>query len=1301
MARPGKVPMSETSRDSTRGRHPAGGGGQGRPTKRFQLKPPNDAEGPASNPGRSGQLEKPDRIHPAARKAGGNRRQPVEDSGSNRASRGGLQQPGTAQSQKRQERRKPGGPPPRVVNRETGTDPSSRLPPSVPRVRESGYTGQPSSPGPPRHANGTSGSAASASRGQPTIPPPQGAKRGQYDLRTTATRQSRSEPLPGEARTHGTPGARHSEANSTPNGHASSSGRGRPLPRAAEKTAPSAPLQDGHSPSILELGIPDARALADMLWQRRAAADTEKLKTASKKGETQENVFYARLERIKDHQWQLRERNEAKARERVEMLESTVKLTRPLDRNDERIPPMSTRERKGRKGSSGSRAGAGIGGQVRTGCRSAGITTRCRESVLPENHTRTSNKGSKPRKVSWAPAPSKRKQRLAAAALLGESDDIGATDRTEDAQLVSRRGAGINHPQVARWGTAKQNGQKELGRAPGPRSPQAPRRNARRTRREQAASSEATTLLHALSDAGRAVSGSQEFLHTGENNPQNSSSDTGSDMQHFLSDRQGHCRGACFEGQSGPLSQVGRTVGSPPHIRNLHAKAAESELTRRARRGPVQEGLRERALLRGLRPDCLALSNRGPAGGDHTVKPACGRGTDSPDSFRTGKVPSQVLSRTGRAVHVPRSSGASRLPSQRSEDPAGAGPSRQLSSLYTSAEKRDVGEPFRGSSLIDQPVGAAAITSESSSHGSRPTATRPHMNRQSALFYDRGAFPPKGKSLLEKELKVSVAEIRPKRLRSSVFAAPHSSVETGSTPVSAPMGSPDTGGPKLASMTGSLLKATVQEDEIKEARQGPSKTTQNGPNATGANSFPPLGRGSSPAVEEDQQGQRRLQFTGKSVIDQATPARFEFVDNDHGMQFVNWRSFTGERVIEKFWQNSLRESEARDRKRVEQEVQTKFAEEFEFERRKKQLWEAMGRQPPEDNTSEQELADRYYSAMQAVLHGPKEDILTGQAFGRYALSSNDKFIKDLRNRVIYGPWALNWNRAITSRTTRVSLGGRRGAVSVGSSASSYVTTANVNWNRTAVTFAVRPNDQAVKLGVLRGRYGVDIARSNRLRTSAVETVMRYVETATVVDQINRTYGQRVRIRRFSFNYTRDFTIPRFDSPGRTPGLRQELAVNWGSLGISVGTDVPDNEYAISVGLRGYQFSVLRDFFQRLTQFQGNWGRGWQLEIATKFEDPVSQLIYYQVGFGRLGRLYATAGAGVGSEGTPMALVQVQGNDASVAFKAVEEAGVRIFNIGFTVGRFTYSWDSVVDYNKIALPLSPINAVLKTLLEVTP
>lgn len=67
------------------------------------------------------------------------------------------------------------------------------------------------------------------------------------------------------------------------------------------------------------------------------------------------------------------------------------------------------------------------------------------------------------------------------------------------------------------------------------------------------------------------------------------------------------------------------------------------------------------------------------------------------------------------------------------------------------------------------------------------------------------------------------------------------------------------------------------------------------------------------------------------------------------------------------------------------------------------------------------------------------------------------------------------------RTTRVSLGGRRGAVSVGSSAASYVTTANVNWNRTAVTFAVRPNDQAVKLGVLRGRYGVDVARSNRLR----------------------------------------------------------------------------------------------------------------------------------------------------------------------------------------------------------------------------
>ncbi|CBZ51472.1 conserved hypothetical protein [Neospora caninum Liverpool] len=447
---------------------------------------------------------------------------------------------------------------------------------------------------------------------------------------------------------------------------------------------------------------------------------------------------------------------------------------------------------------------------------------------------------------------------------------------------------------------------------------------------------------------------------------------------------------------------------------------------------------------------------------------------------------------------------------------------------------------------------------------------------------------------------------------------------------------------------------------------------------------------------------RRLQFANKkTLVDQATPARFEFVDNDHGMQFVNWRTFNGERVMERFWQNSVNESEVRDQQRFEQEIQSKFAQEFEFERRKQLLWQAMGREPPHGETSEEELAAQYYAAMQAALHGPKEDIITGQAFGRYIPSTAQSPITDVRNKVIYGPWALNWNRAITSRTTRVSLGGRRGAVSIGSSASSYVTTANVNWNRTAVTFAARPNDAAVKLGILRGRYGVDVARSNRLRTSAVETVMRYVETATVIDQINRTYGQRVRVRRFSFNYTRDFTIPRFDSPGRTPGLRQELAVNWGSLGISVGTDVPDNEYAISVGLRGYQFSVLRDFFQRLTQIQGNWGRGWQLEIATKFEDPINDLLYYQVGFGRLGRLYATAGAGFSSDSTPMALVQVQGNDASVAFKAVQEAGVRVFNIGFTVGRFTYSWDSVVEYDRVALPLSPISAVLKTLLNITP
>nr|CEL72757.1 TPA: hypothetical protein BN1205_035620 [Toxoplasma gondii VEG] len=997
------------------------------------------------------------------------------------------------------------------------------------------------------------------------------------------------------------------------------------------------------SMSVLDLGIDDMRVLADTLWKTRTSAYSERLEAAAKARDVQDKNFYRGLKHISMQSSECRRRNEIRDLERLQRLENGLRLTRPSEQDSAGNERTSRSKRRAR-------------GQQ-------GSLTRVREhtphSAMDEEETernhlkKLSTTGAARKPVIGSHQPSR-----------SSFERNGERSRPSPIIHSKRKHELLTQSLLGEY--QKKKGSRSKGETPRVEQSHNKSPNAAL---EMAVSKDTLRMRHSKSKASTTTPGTKVATHRQQ-------------LQLQTSKR---------------IDKTRPLVPSPGVATALMQSVAETLLsdasTSAASDSPEKQkvlNLDEEVETAYQQP---VWSARGAeVDGNHpgsTQQPSGRRIVEA----QGGRVSEFLPNRsTEKKVEQDRHSGfdqaASQFPNVEQSDGTILG-----HDIFDAPQKHPLNEDPAPPSKIQSNTtsGESAFGRENPTASARPEQTgSPGFG--TIIDAEGGTETDVGQDAgmdFATELSTGLRSIAPESVGRWLLSLR---------------------GPGSASLRGTSGSTTYLE--------GYQKKEQNASYATGRavtlmvamenarSSAEHMGDSKKSPVkvygDKRETFRRQLQFTSKkTLVDQATPARFEFVDNDHGMQFVNWRSFSGERVMERFWRNSVKESERRDQQRFEEEIQSRFAQEFEFERRKQRLWQAIGRESPDGDTTEGELAAQYYAAMQAALHGPKEDIITGQAFGRYIPSTAQSPITDLQNKVIYGPWALNWNRAITSRTTRVSLGGRRGAVSIGSSASSYVTTANVNWNRTAVTFAARPNDQAVKLGILRGRYGVDVARSNRLRTSAVETVMRYVETATVVDQINRTYGQRIRVRRFSFNYTRDFTIPRFDSPGRTPGLRQELAVNWGSLGISVGTDVPDNEYAISVGLRGYQFSVLRDFFQRLTQFQGNWGRGWQLEIATKFEDPINDLLYYQVGFGRLGRLYATAGAGFASDNTPMALVQVQGNDASVAFKAVQEAGVRVFNIGFTVGRFTYSWDSVVDYDRVAMPLSPISAILKTLLNVTP
>lgn len=893
IARPGRVPSLETTRESNPRRHRGDtGAAEGRPTKYLQLKLRDKAEGRSAPAGRTGQLEK------TAPVLTGVERRKRKQLGESRGSSRGGQQLDTEAVEKPQVPRKHGRTPSREASQEPGAGPPSPAISTVPVVRGNGYGSRPDSPGSARPPRAKGESVAKQSHTEQTTQ----RMSGQHSVHTASARQSRAEPRSRKEETHDTRGVRHSEKSTTPDNGGSNSVRSTSLPEVDETAGAGVPFQDRHMRSILDLGIPDPRVLADMLWQRRAAADNEKLKTASKKGETQENVFYTKLNRIKDHQWELRKRNEAQQRERMEMLESIVKLTRPLGPSDGMTASKrSTRHREGRKRNTDGVAGASITEGNSDYCRSTGTATRCRQSPPPGKNRRIRKPAPKPRKVSWPSMPSKTKQRLAAAALLDESDT--EQDKAENRHHLSRRGSETNNSQgVGRGGAKQKNEQKELGATSSPRRSQVPDQNTRR-RREQVANAAAAFFFQTVPDAVRAISGNLELPQTGDSELQSFSGDTdiavGQVSGHNLVPAEGHHDGLAAEG--------------PPETRSLYQQKTDAKEFPALPRAGGQERPSP-ALPGGSTRE--HLSDADQTGGSCTGQPKQ-RGQQA-DSFQKGRVRAQVL--TGTASQVAGSDGSSfKLSRENSRNPANSTRPILLSASHLPPRRQDLSDTARAGLPANEPGGATDDIAEA--YDARAFTPVLETGIQSNLLYERGAsLPPADEMpLSERSLNTSGTEISTNRLRFRTFAVP--------TPNNIPRASKTEAiGSDIASATRSTAERRLLEGERKEARQFRSTKVGSAATASRASSVARQEQGGSSAARDNQQGKRRLQFSGKTVIDQATPARFEFVDNDHGMQFVNWRSFTGERVIEKFWENSLRESETRDKKRREQEVQAKFAE---------------------------------------------------------------------------------------------------------------------------------------------------------------------------------------------------------------------------------------------------------------------------------------------------------------------------------------------------------------------------------------
>lgn len=120
--------------------------------------------------------------------------------------------------------------------------------------------------------------------------------------------------------------------------------------------------------------------------------------------------------------------------------------------------------------------------------------------------------------------------------------------------------------------------------------------------------------------------------------------------------------------------------------------------------------------------------------------------------------------------------------------------------------------------------------------------------------------------------------------------------------------------------------------------------------------------------------------------------------------------------------------------------------------------------------------------------------------------------------------------------------------------------------------------------------------------------------------------------------------------------------------MDVATDVKNKSYGMAFGLRGYQYTVVRNFSTRTTDFLGNWGNGWQLLLSSTFPRKDDPTVIVRAGAGRLGRSFVLAGAGIGRDMIPVVSFQTQLDDVGVILEFSPSVNERMFAYGIEISK---------------------------------
>lgn len=286
------------------------------------------------------------------------------------------------------------------------------------------------------------------------------------------------------------------------------------------------------------------------------------------------------------------------------------------------------------------------------------------------------------------------------------------------------------------------------------------------------------------------------------------------------------------------------------------------------------------------------------------------------------------------------------------------------------------------------------------------------------------------------------------------------------------------------------------------------------------------------------------------------------------------------------------------------------------------------------------------------------------------------------NQISYGPWFVKWGRNKPEKSSQTIVASERGFLDGAISGTQKEASVGGGWGNLlgAVSYNEVQQEMAVSAAV--GNYGIKVDRSQTYNATAVEIFARGFQSGTLVNFVDRNFGQRFRVRNFEISLQHDFDDYFYPAD---PGFGTEFLVQYRGANFALANDIAERKIGLSVGLRGYNIAILHDFDQYLTEVQANVGRGWQLALGWDFPDMYSAASFVEAGFGRLNRLFAQAGAGIGDDGVPQASARLQGRNIGVDVDFLNELGQRIFQYAVTVGRFSYVWQASIDLTTIRVP----------------